>query len=86
MRLDPIMIVVCDNPDCLDLAQVNAKEVVRNQMAISCGWARGGLESYVDRVLKVSGWNVLPDEDFCPKCFGKEQENGNTSKTSETST
>lgn len=74
MRLDPIMIVVCDNPACLDFAQIRTKEIVRAQMSISCGWARGAIDDYVDRVLKASGWNVLPDEDFCPTCFGKEKE------------
>ena len=73
MRLNPVMIVVCDNPNCLGVAS-NSKEIIREQMAITCGWARGALDSYVDRVLKASGWNVLKDEDFCPKCFGKEKE------------
>lgn len=73
MRLDPIMIVVCDNPNCLNMPD-GAKAIVREQIAISCGWLRGGLDDFVDRVLEENGWNVLRAEDFCPKCFGKEKE------------
>lgn len=86
MRLDPIMIVVCDNPDCLGIAG-SSKEIIRVQVAVTCGWARGAIDDYVDRVLRNSGWNVLPNKDFCDRCSRKEQENANSAtKTTSTTT